>query len=759
MPDRLSDAPAVIATQPVAGWRRDAVAAASGTLAALPSVLTQGLLAYAALAAAGPAIGIPAAFVSIVVGGIVFGLLGRGPMPAGAPTAAPVLILAGLVAQVVADPAFDVHDVAAVASLLALTAATVVGMGIVQLLIAAVGLVKLAKFVPQPVLAGFMNGVALLIVLTQLPLLLGWPDGSWAMQGWSAIGGIQTGTLLVALLTIAAIHFAPRITRRVPASFVGLLVGIVAWFAIERLLPSLALGPLTGSLPQALPRADLLAPWFGPDQHVLLQRHALAALTTAALLAVIGTLTMVLDGLALDQALGARTDARRELLALGAANIASGCFAGLPVLLHRTRALAITSEGGRAPQALILGTALFAVLALAGGPMLAMIPKVVMAAIMVMIAWSLADQWTHQLIAQWWHGLRTPDLQLNLAVVAVVAVCTLVFGLLAGVAIGALLAIVMFVRSMNRSLLRNRYDATALPSRRIYPPDHEALLRRLRQRIVVLELEGALFFGSADRLADEVEALPRSCRCIVLDFKRITLIDASGAVVLAQIGQRLQARGVVMRLAAVASGNRHGQALHEFAAAALSPDHWFADVDQAIEAAEAQLLAEHDTGSRSKSGAVELSACSLADGLDAAQLGRLAALLERRELTAGELLFRQGESGDRLYVLLSGSVSVVSAAAVSASDPAPARPALPRQRYVSFSPGMMLGETAMLDGGGRTADAVADLPSVVLSLSRRSLDELDRQDPLLCSRLYRNIARHLSERLRAAAAAWRSSSG
>ncbi len=734
-------------------WGRDLVAAANGTLATLPSVLTQGLLAYAILGAAGPAIGIPAAFLSVVIGGIVFATLGRGPMPAGAPTSALVLILANLEATVSSDPAFDANQPAAIASLMALGAAAVLGMGVLQLFIAWSGLVKLAKFVPQPVLAGFMNGVALLLVLSQLPLLLGWPSGEWARRGALAFAATQPATLAIGVFTIACVALAPRLTRRVPATFIGLLLGTAGYFLLAWLAPAAPLGPLTGSLPQTLPHPDTLAPWLLADTSGLLQRHAASALTTAALLALIGSLSLVLDGLALDQVQRSRTDARRELIALGTANIASGLFGGLPVLLHRSRALLTVSAGGRKPQALHLGAAMFALLAIAGTPLLALIPKVVMAGIMVMIAWSLADQWTRQLIASWWGGIRSVEMQFNLAVVAIVAVCTIVFGLLAGVLIGAALAVVLFIRSMNRSLLRARYNACAQPSRRIYAAERERSLTALREHIEVLELEGALFFGSADRLAAEVEILRPACRVVVLDFKRVSLIDASGAVVLSQIEHRLAGRGVSLHLAGVVNGNKHAWALQQFSAAQLSAGNWFADVDQAIEAAEQRLLADVGGLAEAGEGSVALANSSLMAGLDERQCSRLAGLLEARHLAAGELLFRQGDPGDRLYVLSEGSISIVSAEAGGAGS----RKTSLRQRYVSFSPGMMLGETAMLDGSGRTADALADTPAVVHALSRGALVALQDEDPALCALVYRNIATHLSERLRAAAAAWRAS--
>jgi CRP-like cAMP-binding protein len=112
-----------------------------------------------------------------------------------------------------------------------------------------------------------------------------------------------------------------------------------------------------------------------------------------------------------------------------------------------------------------------------------------------------------------------------------------------------------------------------------------------------------------------------------------------------------------------------------------------------------------------------------------------------------------GDPGDRLYVITAGSINVYSAVAdngVSSSD------ALP-QRFVSLSPGMMLGETSMLDGGGRSGDAVADGETEVHALDGHVLHALRADDPLLYAQVHRNIAVHLAQRLRAAAWAWRAS--
>jgi anti-anti-sigma regulatory factor len=291
--------------------------------------------------------------------------------------------------------------------------------------------------------------------------------------------------------------------------------------------------------------------------------------------------------------------------------------------------------------------------------------------------------------------------------------------------------------------VRSQYSAAARPSRRLYPPAQEVFLQNARQQVCVLELEGALFFGNADGLAAQVGRLDQTCRFIVLDLKRISTLDASGAVALSQIAARLKRLGRTVLLAGVTPENRHGRTLHAAGVAATLQPDCFADADHAVEAAEHRLLAEARLDVADAD--VALDECSLLQGMDQAQRERVRALLEPRELAAREVLFRQGDAGDRLYVLTRGSVTVSSAAGEGRL----------LQRYVSFSPGMMLGETAMFDGAGRTADAIADVPSTVFALTRTALAQLLAEHPAVAATLMTNIARHLSERLRHAAAAWR----
>jgi MFS superfamily sulfate permease-like transporter len=717
----------------------------AGTLLSLGSALTLGLVAFAALGARATTLGIPAALVASSIGGAVFALLARGPMPAGGPSATPVLIVGTLVAHVAADPQFSAADADSIALLLALVAAAVVTMGALQIALGLSGLLRFAKFVPQPVLGGFMNGVSLLAFLALLPLLLGWPVDALRAAGWRALPPVQPATLAIGLFTVAVIVGLPRLNRRLPAALLGLVAGSGAYALLHTATPQLALGPLTGALPAAWPRPDVLAPFLHATAHPLLQHHASEALTAGGVMALLGTLELVLNALAMDQACHTRTDPRHEVLALGAANLASGLVGGLPLLFLRPRALRMRDAGGRTRASAFLCSGLFALLGVAGASLMALLPQVVLGAVMAINAWLMADRWSLGLLAQWWRGSRPADLQLALGVVGVVCITTLWLGFPAAVATGALLSVLLFVRTMNRSLVRQRCTAEALPSRRIYMADDEARLQPLRRRITVLELEGALFFGSADRVAEIADHLDAQCHTLVLDFRRVNLIDASGAVVLSQLSRRLHDRGIALTLAGVGADNRHGRMLRAFVGDELAAGHGASDTDQAVEAAELHLLALAGVEALQQTVPVEHS--DLMAGLTAAQRARLAACLQARRLAPGEHLFRKGDPGDRLYVIGAGSINIFSGTAAGPDT-------LP-QRFVSLSPGMMLGETAMLDGQGRSGDAVAFGETEVHALDEAALRRLGTEDPLLCAQVYRNVAVHLSQRLRAADWAWR----
>lgn len=710
-------------------WTHDALGGVVGSFAVLAVVLTLGLLAFQPLGPSAAHVGPAAAFVTAAVGGLLFALVSRVAMPVAGPSSATALVLAGAVAQFIAQqPAGGLPMVLALAGL------TVALSGLLQIVFAAAGVAGVMRQVPQPVLAGFMNGIAVLILIGQIPLVIGLAAGQ--KLTWASLGQTRPGALALALLTAALIWAIARRRPLWPGALVALVVGTALHAALGGSHQDVLGATMVASQVGALhPWATLLTLAQGGGPAPLLP-HAGTVLTTAAVLAVIGALESALNQVALDQQLNARHQPRRELFAIGLTNLVVGALGGLPTVVLRARAIAIVNAHGRTRVAPIAGSLALGVLYVAGQPLLALLPLPVLAGVMLTIAWALVDRWSGQLLTQWWRGERAPELRAGLVVMLAVCATTVGLGFAAGVALGVALSLLQFAGRMKRSLIRHRGSAEGRPSRRIYPAAVEQRLRPLRPAIVLLELEGALFFGSGDRLLAEGGTLPDGCRALVLDLRRVGAIDETGAVVLQRLQRQLALRGVPLWLAGVGAGSAPERTLQTFAPELPRCP----DADRAVEAAELHLLGAEAPDLLSE---VPLAGTGLLRGLADDDVAWVMARLERVVLAPGAPLFAEGDAADRLFVVTRGSVSVLADQG--------------RQRFLTISAGMMLGETAMLDGGGRSAGAVADTEAELWALSQAALDAIERDRPQVAARLYRNMAVHLSERLRSASAAWAAS--
>ncbi len=197
-----------------APWPAEIAGGVVGSVVMLAVVLTLGLLGYAPLGEAAAPLGLAAAFVSVTAGGLVLACFGRSAMPAAGPSSATALIFAGAMAPLTRDPAVQAAGSSGLPLVLAAAGSMVVAMGMLQIVMARLGLGRLAQFVPQPVLAGFMNGVAVLIFLSQVPTLLG-------LQPVDGLSGFAPGTLAVGLATAGCTWFIAWRWPQAPSQLIG----------------------------------------------------------------------------------------------------------------------------------------------------------------------------------------------------------------------------------------------------------------------------------------------------------------------------------------------------------------------------------------------------------------------------------------------------------------------------------------------------------------------------------------------------------
>jgi sulfate permease, SulP family len=708
---------------------------AASALISLTLVLTLGLVAFGGLGAEHADLGVRAAFIAVAFGAPVVSLLGGTPIPGVGVRTSTTLILAALIVTLAGDASLGGSGTDRLQSIVFLASTSLALAGLLQIGLGFARLGTLARFVPYPVVAGFMSGVAILIVLAQIPYLIGLDAPAKGRQLVEALLDTQPWTLLIGLATVIFIWYvAPRFAR-FPSALLGLLVGTLLYYVIAEVLPAAHLGSRLGNVSAAFPLPTVLTP-LGTSLGVnLVAAYWPPVLGTAAALAVIGSLDSLLAAAAVDVAHNTRHHPNRELVGLGLGNLVSAAFGGLPVSFSPNLALSARRSGARGSASAWVTAGVVLAVWMLGGRALGFIPLTVLAGIMVTVGFGMVDRWTREVVARSGQRGLTGETRWSIAVLVTVCVVTVFFNFVVAVVFGLIASMALFITAMNRSLVRATWSGAQRTSRRVYAAAQMQRLRARAAAIRVLELEGAVFFGTVHRLAKEVEALSRSARFIILDFRRITTIDATGAVMLEQLSKRLAQSGTELFLAHIMPGGRHGRALVQFRTFLDPPEAgWFEDVDRALEAAETALLAEEPGDVQG--GELPLEATSLLAGLDPDQVTRVRSLLKPRELAAGETLFSEGDPGDRLYVLTRGTVTILTGQARKA------------QRIGTFEPGVIFGEMAMLDGASRSATAVADQPAVVHSLSTTALEELRADDPDLASRLLVNVGRHLSNRLR-----------
>lgn len=716
-------------------WLGSWVNAHSGLLAAVGLFATDvgyGFIAYAPLGHAYANTGIIAAFLASILGSLVPALVrGSGPM-FGGPRPAQTLIFAALLGSVAGSAAAG--DLSRVV-MVAITCLTFAGL--LQMAFGFLGLGRIIRFTPLPVLAGFTNGVALSMMLSALLIIFtGHTESVW--QGLEAADTLARLALVALLLLLMA-----RIYRWLPMlhwSLLGLLFGSLLHAALVQFMPGSSLGGMLPSVTSLHPASGLAALDFSQTVHFDWTDDLFLVLAPAVSLATLNSLESLIIATQQDVAHGTRHDSRRVLFGQGLANVVCGLFGALPTAPSNSRRLVARQMGGQAWSASITFALAMLALLLMTPLFVSTIPKIAVAAVLLYMAFSIIDPWAKNQI----RGLLRKEgnvefqsqLRSNLWVMLAVMTVAVTVNLVAAMAVGVLLSMMLFVRHNSRSIVARVYPGNKRRSAVMRPAAHNEMLNAQGDRIILVELAGPLFFGSGELLMDEIEGLAGKASQFILDFRQVGTIDASGAGAIQRIARHLQQRRVRLLLSSISPTGTRGRMIREANASnAVADDCWFADPDQALEAAEDAMLAGNPLPEPVSTGrSLNLDALR---GLDDNQIAIFLEYTEENTYSCGEYLFRRNDPGDTLYLLLAGQVEIRI----------PVRGG-PSKRLIALRAGTLFGEMAILRGAPRSADAVATQDKTeLLSLAHVALDRMHREHPDIALTFMRNIGVQLSARL------------
>ncbi|MFO1324291.1 MAG: SulP family inorganic anion transporter [Burkholderiales bacterium] len=742
------DAAATGESRGLAEFAREAGAGVSAAFVLVAMMLPLGLIAFAPLGEYAVEAGLRAALAAAIFGNLTALVLSGALLPNEVPRASSVFLFAAFILRIAGDAQLRASATGGVVEILFLAALCLALTGVIQVVFGFLRLGNIARFVPYPVVAGLMSGLAISLVIYELPEVLGTHGGGGhegAAEG--AHHGINGWTLLVALVTIVVFVVVRRRWPSLPSKLIGLAAGTAAAAVITLLLHA-DVGPRVPFLGR-IPLPDALLPVLTADGVGLALRFGYDLVITALAIAVVGSLDSLLAAVGeADGPLDTAHHPNRLLVALGCGNLVSSFFGGVPVAYSSHHALTVHTGGGRKLVSSLATTITLVLLLLYGAPLLQLIPVAALSAMMLVIAVGLIDRWAGSTIDRVRRGQYDSELILNITLVVLVAGVTIAFGLVAAVITGLILSMGLFLAVMNRSLIRSVRSGTTRGSRRVYPPEEASLLRVEGHRIKVVELDGAIFFGTADRMAFEAMRAAEGAQYLILDLRRVTMIDASGALMLQKLSRLLQQQGVRLLLAHISATSRLGRAI-QGAGVFVQRHHtdWFEDADRALEWAERQLLRQGKAAGSDRE--LAIGEFALLEGLSAAELEFVKPYLDRQLFPARAALYHEGQTGDRLYLLARGAVSIV------AEDPEAKGK---HRRVVTLAPGVIFGESAMMEGGTRSVTAIAEDEVVTYSLSRSNLEAIHARNPDLYRRIVLNMLAHLSGLLRMTSALLRDAS-
>ena len=671
-------------------------------------------------------------FGALVIG-IVVSLTTSLPGMIGVPQDTPAAILA-LAVSGIALSMKSAAPQAVYATVLAAITVTSLTMGLIFLLLGRFQASGFVRYIPYPVVGGFLAGTGWLLARGGMSVMLNTPldlaavpalFGSARLFLW--LPGLVFG---VALLLVLRRYDNFLIT---PGALLLLLVLFYGYLLIARipLAEASARGWLLGPFPAggfyqpltpaALPQVDWLVILRQADKIVTVM--------------VLSVIALLLNTSGLEITVRRDIDLNRELMTAGFANLVGG-LGGSPV---GYQALGMSSLayrlGARSRLVNIVAGSVCGVALLFGASLFSYVPKLLLGGMLLYLGLTFLVEW----LVDARRALPIVDYALVWVILAVIVAV----GFLQGIAVGVAIAAVLFVITYSRvNIVRNTLTGECFHSNVDRPKQHRDLLARHGSEIYILRLQGFIFFGTIQAVLNQIRgrlvdtAQPR-LEFVVLDFQRVTRLDSSAVFGITRLKQLTESNGVPMVWTQVSPTihrqMQRGGLLDESDGSFII----LPTLDHGVEWCENRILERHgDSGLAPSAKRLEEQLERGFPGMEDAD--RLVRYLQRMEIPAGQYLMREGDPPSDMYFIESGMLTAQLEGAGGE---------LVRLR--SMRGGTTVGEMGLYLGAPRTASVIASEASVVFRLSEEALNRMRREDPDVAAALHEWIARMLAERLAA----------
>ena len=612
--------------------------------------------------------------------------------------------------------------------LVAIVLSTVVS-GAVLYVMGAFKLGGLVRYIPYPVVGGFLAGTGLLLALgsvgamanysltiSNLPLLLGSDQAILWLPG-----------VFFALVLFFGLRYIHH-----PLALPGLLIGCLALFYLGLLVSGVSieeasrLGLLLG---------DVSAIEWKPFNPTLLLHAEWSAILgqagNIAVLVAISLISLLLNSTGIELELKEDVDLNQELRASGIANLLSGLGGG--VVGYHSLSLTILSKrincSGRLPG--IVAGSFIATTLFVGASLLTYFPKALLGGILLFLGLDFLVEWVI-------NGYRRFS-PVEYGVVLLILVVIAASDFLVGVGVGLAVMVVMFVLAYSRvDVIHHALSGSETRSNVERSASQRQILAEHGEQIYVLALQGFIFFGTSnsvlERVRDRLEDVKRiPPRFIIFDLRRVSGVDSSAALSFSKVRQLAEAEKITLALTGATKDILKGLQIKN---ADIDQEglHVFPDLDHGLEWCEDQILIQ--AGSPEQDRVSGLISQLVENGLERPLANRLLDYLDEVHLEPGDRLIEQGEMAESMYFIQSGRLSVYLEMGTGK-----------RVRLRTLQRGSSVGEMGLYLHQPRVATVIAEKPSSVYSFTRLSLAKMEQDEPHLAASFHAMMVRLLSEML------------
>jgi SulP family sulfate permease len=581
------------------------------------------------------------------------------------------------------------------------------------------------RYVPYPVVGGFLGATGCLILFGSIRIITG-HRLQFATLG--QFGNILTLSELAAACAMAFVLYLTwhrsRSAFGLPVILIGGVIAAHTAFWLAGISPAQA--QASGWTFQPPPSVSFMLPWSA---------HEISRYPWFALPDLIGDLIAVVfvtasstlfNTTGIEVAAHREANLERELSVTGIANILSGAFGGYTGCISVSRSILTFNSGGTGRLAGLTVAAISASMLAAAPTLLGYMPKFVLGGLLIYLG---ADQ-LHKWIVQSRRRLSFIEYLSLLAIIVIIVQ----WGFIAGIPIGVVIGCATFALSASRiDSIKYSFDGSEYRSSLDRSRDDQAVLSAHGGKIQGLNLQSYLFFGSANRLFQHVKALLArhpECRFLVFDFKLVTGIDSSAAYSFAQIKRTAQDRGIRLVLVHLPSAAEKALRSSEF----ITPEVSIVpELDHALEWCENEIIAQHQGLEGEEASLRDWFTQILGTEHDATELIRRC---QRIEVDANDIIVRAGEAADSMHFILDGRVGIM----IPTGDGGTTR-VRSLGRYTT------IGEMGLVSRAPRSATIQAEVASILYVLGVDQFEEIKADDPALGQKLLTYFVSVMAERL------------